>query len=181
MSKPKAKPDDNTEWATLSHDDVEDSLAVVRHGGFSQEKVAQEAIDLMAYFYFQIENGRGYDIKQLEVLVHHAFGKVVNDGWSADQGFGLKPTRGRYVRKHIDDFRDLELAAAMRLLNKHLGYSWDSARAEVAKLFPAGEKAAEAAYKEYREEIELLNEAGLKEMLPDDVVKHLPSKRHPQA
>lgn len=180
MSKPRVKPDGNTEWATLSHDDIEDSLAIVRHGGFSQEEVVQEAIDLMTYFYFQIEHGRRYDIRQLEVFVHHAFGKVVNDGWTADQGFGLKATRGRHVRSHIKPLRNIELAAAMHLLNKHLGYPWSVATAKLAELrLGGGETAIENAYEEYRGELELLDEQGLQELLPDEVAMNIPDKYLP--
>ena len=176
MSRQKIKPDPSIEWRTWSHDDIEIALAIVIHGLIDREVIAQTAINLMAYFDHQIENGYSYDVKQLERFAHHAFGKVARDGWSADQAFGLVGTKGRYVREHISPERDVELAAAMHLLNKHFKYPWDEARAKVAALFQIGEKTVETAYQgEVREEIELYGCEDLKEMLPEDVVSRLPA------
>lgn len=181
MSK-TINPDEDLEWAAFSHDDIEENLAIVKHALLDRESVEKAATELIAYFYYRIEHGQKYDHKQLESLIHHAFGKVVNEGWRVGQGFGLEATRGHYQRKHIQADRNIELAAAMHLLNKHLGYSWDDARHKVGAMFHVGEKAVENAYQECREAIELCSQETLREMLPSGLgslalVKHEARKR----
>src|SRR5690606_2857313 len=112
----------------------------------------QAARNLIEAFYERIGEGEGLNERILLEYVYHAFGLIVNKGYSADQAFGLDRHRGQ--RNRPDTFeRDLAMAAYMILLWRE-GWTWIDAKGRAAELFfpdGQGEKAAESAYSRFKE------------------------------
>lgn len=145
----------------ISDADLKGALAAVTYG---HDPVA--ALNLITYFYQRIDNNSPFNEQILFDFIHHAFGKIVNDGVSADHAFGFKQRRGKHARK--DTFERDVVAAAIVTLNMRNGMTWLEAKGDAAnKLFPDGhgEKAVEAAYTQYRDTFNTLPDATLKSVI----------------
>jgi hypothetical protein len=154
------KPDKNSE--RISDHDLKGALTAVKYG---YDPVA--ALNLIEYFHKKISEDGAYHTPFLLEYIHHAFGKIVEEGWSADHAFGLKLKRGNYPRTDHTE-RNVQVAAYVILLRRRKWTLLD-AKGEAANLFfpdGKGEKAVESAYAFYRESLEILPDETLTTILP---------------
>lgn len=131
----------------VSDVDLRGAVATVKYG---HDPYA--ARSLIAYFHERLKEGEKYNEQILGELLEYAFGKIVDDNWSADHAFGLRRKRGRYDRKDTTE-RDVRAAALVELLmrsDKTLSF----AKSEAAdRHFPdgCGGRAIDAAWQKYRD------------------------------
>ena len=151
-------------WHDVVNSELNGALAAVKYG---HDPVA--AKNLIEYFLERFRDGSHYNEHILLEFLDHAFGKIIEEGWSADHAFGLKLKRGHYERDCTLE-RDVMSAAYMILLMRK-NWTWLEAKGEAANLlFPEskGEKAVEAAYANYKSEFARLPDKVLLDMLPPD-------------
>jgi len=149
-------------WQDVSESDLKGALSSVVYG---HDPVATR--NLIEYFYERIHNGTPYNECVLREYLDHAFGKIIEDGWTADHAFGFKLKRGHHERQDTTE-RDVVATAYMILLMRR-NWTWLDAKGAAANLlFPdgEGEKAVEAAYALYKEALQLLPDNVLNKMLP---------------
>jgi hypothetical protein len=106
----------------------------------------------------------------LHQLLFHAFGRIVNEGVSADVAFGLKLRRGKYPRSNTIA-RDVMIAALV-VLHRRRGHTLPFAQGEAANAFcpdGKGEKAVAVAYKKHRATFETLPDSSLLDLLPKSI------------
>lgn len=151
--------------ATLSASDLRRYLADVIVG-----KNPAAARALIGYFYWRIENYEDYDRDVLHEYLRHAFGRILGKGESkpksADVAFGLKRGRGEYPRPdHLA--RDIAMAAHVHVLQTYKNFTWLDAVTETAGLFfdEGGEKAVEAAYRDFKGFVEHFTCDDLKDLV----------------
>ena len=169
MSKGKSRTEMEDQFpfmkgSKVSDSDLRGALNEVMYG-FDSEA----AFGLISYFHERMLEGGNFDERILLDFVYHAFGKIVKDGYSADQAFGLKLGRGRYVRAATIE-RDLIATAYMILLMRR-GWKYLDAGGEAATLlFPdgAGEKAVFAAYNRYQKVLREIEDEDLIQVLPEN-------------
>ena len=104
----------------------------------------------------------------VENWIVHAFGKIIEDGYSPDQAFGLKAVRGVHERPDTHD-RDI-VATAMVILAMRAGENWENAIWKAATaLFDhgRGDSAVKTAYTKYKDALNLLPDASLTALIPD--------------
>jgi hypothetical protein len=157
---PEAKP--FFEWPDVTDRELNEALTLIKHGF---DPVA--ANSLMTYFYERMREGWDYNEQILIDYLLHAFGKIIDHGWSADHAFGFKLTRGRYARDSTI-VRDLVGTAYMILLMRR-GLTYLKASEEAANLlFPddKGDKTIQAAYSKYKDTLGIFPDEILMEMLP---------------
>jgi hypothetical protein len=165
MTEPENQEQDEKptmKWLDVTDGDLQGALAAIKYG-FDSEA----ARNLIAYFYEHMREGIDFNQQVLQGYLYHAFGKIVENGWSADHAFGLKLKRGHYVRESTLE-RDMTSTAYIILLMRR-GWNYLDATGEAANLlFPdgKGEKAIVAAYGYYKEVFSKLPEDVLLEMLP---------------
>ncbi|MHB1214230.1 MAG: hypothetical protein ACYCY9_04495 [Thiobacillus sp.] len=155
-----------TKWSGVTREDLEGALMVVMHG---QDPVA--ARNLIEYFHEHVLDPNAPDIDVLLAYIRHAFGRIVEDGKSADVAFGLTPGRGEYEREpHAG--RDVAATAYVILLTRN-GWTWLDAKGEVANLLFAdgkGEGAVDKAYRIYGEALQHAPDPYLLDLLPSGTV-----------
>ena len=124
------------------------------------------AKNLVEYFYVRIRAGEPYNERILLEYIDHAFGRIVNEGVSADHAFGFKKKRGKHKREDTTE-RDV-VAAAIVTLRMRNGMTWLDAKGAAAnELFPdgKGEKAVEAAYSQYKVALSYMSSDALTELI----------------
>jgi hypothetical protein len=149
-------------WLDVTDGDLQGALAAIKHG-FDPDA----ARNLIAYFHEHMREGVDFNQQVLLDYLYHAFGKIIEDGWSADHAFGLKLKRGHYERESTLE-RDMTATAYIILLMRR-GWNYLDATGEAANLlFPdgQGEKAIVAAYGHYKGVFSKLPEDILLELLP---------------
>jgi len=152
----------SNKWNHWTTGDINAALAKVKH-----QHDPEAARNLIECFYERITEGEGINEKLLLEYVHHAFGLIANNKYSADQAFGLKRHRGQRDRPDTFD-RDMAIAAYMILLWRK-GWTWIEAKGEAANVFfpyGEGENATETAYRIYRIGLEPQTSEFLESLLP---------------
>lgn len=145
-----------------THDELLSALELSKTG-----HSPETALALMAEMLRQLQAGSRSITPYVENWVIHAFAKILEEGCSADQAFGLKVCKGKYERSDTHD-RDL-VAAAIVVLAIKSGMKWEDAIGEAAnKVFEdgLGDKAVQAAYAKYRETLELFPKPYLASLIP---------------
>ncbi len=151
-------------WVDVTNADLKAAVAAVK---YSHDPDA--ARNLIEYFHERMRDGEQYDLDILHELMAHVFSEIVENKCTADQAFGLKLRRGKYLREPTFD-RDVAGAAYMVLLMRN-GWTWQDAKGEAANLFfsdDRGDKAMETAYSQYKECLQFLSNQNLAAMLPSD-------------
>lgn len=151
-------------WRDVSDGDLLAALSEVKFG-----HNPEAARNLIEYFHERFRDSDGYNEKILLELVYHAFEKIIKDGWTADQAFGLKLRRGHYEREDTT-IRDVGLAAYV-IKRTREGAIWTTAIGGAANLISdsGGEKIVEAAYRKYRATLEIMNDEWLSGYLPAEL------------
>lgn len=142
------------------------------------------ALELISFFRDMLSDGGSFDRRLLDEYVLDAFEKICprhslgnideNTGWigeSADQAFGLKPSRGHHARENHTD-RNIQIAAYVELLCKHRSSTWESACGIAANYFfneENGDRATQQAHKKYKALLRGSSEDELLSVLPDDL------------
>lgn len=149
-------------WENVTEADLNAALAAVMYG---YDPVA--ARNLIEYFSERIGNGGRFNQRVLLELLNHAFVRIIKEGVSADQAFGLKLGRGKYPREDTV-IRDVMATAYMVLLMRK-GWTWAEAKGEAVNLLcpdGKGDKAVEKAYAYYRDALTSYPDDHLMGMLP---------------
>ncbi len=164
-------------WHDVVNSELNGALAAVKYG---HDPVA--AKNLIEYFLERFRDGSHYNEHILLEFLDHAFGKIIEEGWSADHAFGLKLKRGHHERPDTTE-RDVIATAYMILLmrknknkNKNKNWTWLEVKGEAANLLSQagllpdgkGEKAVEEAYAFYANVFACLPDQALLDMLPPD-------------
>lgn len=145
----------------ISESELNGLLAAVK---FSNDPVA--ARNLVEYFYARIHAVEAYNERILLEYIEHAFGRIVNEGVSADHALGFKQSRGKHKREDTTE-RNV-VAAAIVILHMRNGMTWLDARGDAAnELFPdgKGERAVDEAYKQYKVVLSYMSSDALKELI----------------
>lgn len=145
-----------------SHDELLSALEAAKSGHDPDSARA-----LMAEMLRQLQAGSKTIGPYVENWVIHAFTKILEEDWKADQAFGLLARKGKYERPDTHD-RDL-IAAALVVLEMKSGTTWEEAVGEAAnKLFEdgSGDKAVQAAYAKHHETLSLLPTETLASLMP---------------
>jgi hypothetical protein len=153
----------SAQWLNDSDDYLNWTLAAAKRG----RRVS--ALNLIQHFYSRIHGGERYNTQVLLEYLDHAFGKILNEGSSADHAFGLKLLRGHHERDDTID-RDFVATACVTLRMKK-GETWEAAvEAAAGRIFPggSGESAVKAAYHEYKPMVDQFTAAQLEELVPAD-------------
>lgn len=122
---------------------------------------------LMREILMRTRSGDRSILPYLENWIIHAFGKIIEESYSADQAFGLKPRQGKHARPDTQD-RDI-IATALVILAIRAGNTWECAIDDAAnRLFVdgAGDAAVKAAYSKYRDSIYHLSNDELTALIP---------------
>lgn len=175
-------------WDEVSNGDLEAALAVVEHGIGKRDDAGKlkhdpdTARNLIEYFWERMRDGECYDDGVLFRLMKHAFGKIIEDGWSADEALGLKLRKGMHPREDVRD-RDIAVTAFIVLQKRKAGngYSHREILENAANLFfendggnsNAGIKSAGAAFTKFRETFERFPDDVLRRLLPPGVERYL--------
>ena len=151
-------------WRDASDGDLLAALAKVKYG-----HNPEAARSLIEYFHERFRDSDGYSEKILLELVYHAFEKIIKDGWTADQAFGLKLRRGHYEREDTT-IRDVELAAYV-IRRTRDGANWITAIGDAANLISdsGGESIVKTAYSKYRATLEIMSDEWLDGYLPAEL------------
>ncbi len=155
-----------TKWEGVTRPDLDAALAAVM---YSHDPVA--ARNLIEYFHDQVLDLSGPNTDVLLAYIRHAFGRIVDDGKSADVAFGLTQARGEYDRE-FTAARDVTATAYIILLMRN-GWTWLDAKGEAANLlFPdgKGEGAVDDAYRVYKVALQETPDQLLLDMLPEGTV-----------
>lgn len=127
----------------------------------------ESARALMAEMLRQLKSGSKTIGPYLENWVIHAFTKILEEDWKADQAFGLKARLGKHARPNTQD-RDV-IATAIVILTMRGGSTWESAIGDAAnQLFDdgIGDAAVKAAYSKYKDSINHLTNEELGALIP---------------
>ena len=147
----------------VTDDYLEEALGSIELG-FDSEA----AFHLIEYFHECFKADAPFSRHVFDKFIRMAFEKIVEQGWSADQAFGLAQGRGKYERMNTT-VRDLSGVAYMILLMER-GHTWLDARGIAANLLfddGMGDKAMENAYKQHKEVLRTLTPEELMALLPD--------------
>lgn len=132
-----------------TNDEMLFALEAAKSG--NEPEIAKE---LMAEMLRQLRAGSQTIYPYVENWVIHAFAKILEENWKADQAFGLLARHGK--RKRVDTYdRDI-IATAMVILAMRDGFTWECAIDDAAnKLFEdgSGEAAVKAAYSKHRDSV----------------------------
>jgi len=151
-------------WLDVADADLNSALAAVKYG---HDPVA--AKNLIEYFHERFKDGLPYNERILIEFLGHAFGKIIEEGSSADHAFGLKLKRGEYERESTLE-RDVIATAYVILLMRNR-WTYLDARGQAANLLfqdGKGDKAVEAAYATYKDYFRSFPNDILEGMLPPD-------------
>jgi hypothetical protein len=144
------------------HDELMSALEAAKTG-----HDPESARSLMVEMLRQLQAGSRIVTPYVENWIIHAFGKILSEGCTADQAFGLKAERGKHERPDTHD-RDI-VATAMVILAMRSGKNWSEGIGEAANLLfedGTGDKAVQAAYSKYHEALDLLTSSNLSALLP---------------
>ena len=156
---------DVTKWSDVTKGELETALTSIMTG-----YDPDAALNLIEYFYERISNEEQYDEQVLHAYLSHAFRKIVVEKWSADHAFGFKLKRGKYPREDTTT-RDIAAVAYVVLLKREK-WTLQDAKGEAANYFfpyGIGDKAVEAAYTRYKNELANLSNEILMAMLPAEI------------
>jgi hypothetical protein len=151
---------DNSEPANA--DELRSALAAAKTGTDPDSAHA-----LMREMLTRIRSGDRSIMPFVENWIIYAFGKVIEDGYSADQAFGLKARKGKYERPDTLE-RDIKAVAAV-ILSTRSGDSKQRAIGDAANLlFPygTGDKAVEKACEKYMDTLNDFPSSLLRSMSP---------------
>ena len=130
-------------------DELLSALAAAKTGNDPESARA-----LMTEMLRQLQAGNRSITPYVENWVIHAFTKIIEEGYLADQAFGLKARKGMHARPNTQD-RDI-IATAIVILAIRAGNTWEYAIDDAAyKLFNdgTGDAAVKVAYSKYRDSI----------------------------
>lgn len=150
----------------VTDDYLEEALGSIELG-FDSEA----AFHLIEYFHECFKADAPFSRHVFDKFIRMAFEKIVEQGWSADQAFGLALRRGKRERENTI-IRDISGAAYMVFLMQR-GHKWLDARGAAANLLfedGNGDKAMETAYKIYKEYLLTLTHEELIALLPEDAL-----------
>lgn len=102
--KPTRNCMDERKWDHLTPDELYNAVVLIKS---SHEPTA--ARNVIECLYERLRDDVPFDVRVLELLVLHAFARMLEEGRTLDQGFGVKNVRGQYARKDTT-IRDLQLA-----------------------------------------------------------------------
>lgn len=144
------------------HDELMSALEAAKSGHSPESARA-----LMAEMLRQLQAGSKTIGPYVENWAIYAFTKVLEEGWKADQAFGLLARPGKRERPDTHD-RDL-IATAMVILAMRSGITWQEAIGDAAnRLFEdgTGDKAVQAAYAKHHQTLGLLPTNTLAAIVP---------------
>ncbi|MBC9070604.1 hypothetical protein IAI53_01355 [Thauera sp. CAU 1555] len=151
-------------WADVSDSDLRGALNVVQH----VQHAPDAARNLIEYFHERFSNEMPYNQEVLLAFVKMAFQRIVDDGWSADQAFGLERRRGHHPRPDTTE-RDV-MAAVLVILHLRKNWKWlEALEAVTGLLFEdenRGTSIVRDAYAKYRDVLESLPDEALASMAP---------------
>lgn len=145
-----------------SHDELLSALEAAKSGHSPESARA-----LMAEMLRQLKSGSKTIGPYVENWAIHAFTKILEENWKADQAFGLLARQGQHERPDTHD-RDL-IATATVILEMRSGMTWREAIGDAAnRLFEdgSGDKAVEAAYAKHHQTLGLLPTNTLAAIVP---------------
>ena len=144
-----------------THDELLSALEAAKSG--NEPETARE---LMAEMLRQLRAGSRTIYPYVENWVIYAFARILEEGWKADQAFGLLARHGKRKRANTHD-RDI-IATAMVILAMRSKNTWECAIDVAAnKLFDdgSGEAAVKVAYAKYKESVDPLSDDELAELI----------------
>ncbi len=145
-----------------NHDELISALAAAKTGNDPESARA-----LISEMLRQLQAGSQSITPYVENWIIHAFAKIIEDGYSADQAFGLKARHGMHARPNTQD-RDI-ISTAIVILAMRAGNTWEFAIGDAAnRLFDdrTGDAAVKAAYSKYRDSICHLSNEDLADLIP---------------
>lgn len=113
-------------------------------------ELSRKVIEL---FHERMRDDIDFDPALLDSLMKHVFARIM-EGQSADQAFGLKAMRGKYIRPD-NTSRDI-CAAAIVVLQMRKGVSWEKAVTDAAEHMVISDRSVERACDAYKTSFELL-------------------------
>jgi hypothetical protein len=118
-------------------------------GNFDHE-LSRKVIEL---FHERMRDDIDFDPALLHSLMKHVFARIM-EGQSADQAFGLKAIKGKYIRP--DNTSHDICAAAIVVLQMRKGVRWEEAVANAAAQMQISDRSVERACGAYKKSFELL-------------------------
>jgi len=153
--------DSKMKWLDCTREDLDAALASIKN-----RHDPEAARNIIEYYHERMSKGFSYDEGFLHTLMSYVFAGIVEGNKSADQAFGLSLERGKYDRADTTD-RDVTATACILLLMRK-GADWLEAKGHTANLlFPegTGDRAVDAAYSQYRDELRYYSDDSLLEIL----------------
>lgn len=153
--------DSKMKWLDCTREDLDAALASIKNG-----HDPEAARNIIEYYHERMSKGFSYDEGFLHTLMAYVFAGIVEGNKSADQALGLSLERGKYDREDTTD-RDVTATACILLLMRK-GADWLEAKGHTANLlFPegTGDRAVDAAYSQYRDELRHYSDDSLLEIL----------------
>lgn len=159
-------------WDDVSTDELLSYISYLKQN--YDPELSRNVIEL---FHERMRDGVSYDQEALHIFIKHAFARIMGEpeddedededkkkkNESADQAFGLKPPpRGKHARPNTV-FRDMS-AAAIVILQRRRGVTWEEAVTDAAQCLDLGERIIERAYRAMREHLEFMLDETLIEL-----------------